>query len=438
MRLWILHYDPRPIGVLRNVMTLDEIERAAVAGDLALLAMAVAWLLAARPRRLSTPPNKCSTLNLAPQTARGVAVVTLLLGVIGLRSFGYGIQDPLVDGGLWSGFSLFQSSPAWSLQSAAIMTYFSGLRPWLCVLIIALVPLTVAGTARFATITALAFIAFAQLSRGNRRWFPRWMPIVGLAGGLCFLPLKIIGEWLRSDQPVAELQDHLRNFRQEVLIGDSGGGDTQFLDMAASYMTLADQQQRFSYGRQWLTVLSLPIPRQLWPDKPRLTAYLWELGTPERPMHFIGLTTTLFGDGYLAFGWVGVVLIPGVVAYGYGRMYFWAIRHRHDSLPRFIYVVMLAFFIQVCRDGVLSVITFPLTAAFPFLAVVAAHTLLTQILRLGVSRRHRGAPLSEIQARRNSVVPLTDVASDLQARGRTVLFGNRSSVISATSREFRA
>jgi hypothetical protein len=87
------------------------------------------------------------------------------------------------------------------------------------------------------------------------------------------------------------------------------------------------------------------------------------------------MVPTLIGDGYLNFGYLGVIAVPFAVAYLYGWGYFRAFRRSHYSVARFLYLLALAISIQVYRDGVPSIITFTLINAAPMMVVVGLHWL---------------------------------------------------------------
>jgi hypothetical protein len=152
-----------------------------------------------------------------------------------------------------------------------------------------------------------------------------------------------------------------------------GTADTVFLDQAAVTMTLVDVHGELFYGKTFLPLLVSPVPRLWWPDKPHMNEYQHVISTPGRPMSTYGAITTLVGEGYANFWYVGGVLFPVLAAYLYGRAYFAAMGRPHNSVFRFLYLVMASMLIQVYRDGFVSTILFPFYAAMPMMALVVVH-----------------------------------------------------------------
>ena len=99
----------------------------------------------------------------------------------------------------------------------------------------------------------------------------------------------------------------------------AGLSDIQFFDMQATYMAAADEEGRRFYGATVLPLLYLPIPRFVWPDKPRMNEYAFELSSPLRPVTKVGMVTLLSGESYLNFGWIGCAAIPFLYLVGYAN-----------------------------------------------------------------------------------------------------------------------
>ena len=140
-------------------------------------------------------------------------------------------------------------------------------------------------------------------------------------------------------------------------------------------MTLIDEHGKFFYGATLLPLLVSPVPRLWWPDKPRMNEYQHTISTPGRPIATYGAIATLVGEGYANFGYLGGVLFPMLAAYVYGRAYFGAMRRPHNSVFRFLYLVVASMLVQVYRDGFISAILFPASAAMPMVALVVVHWL---------------------------------------------------------------
>jgi len=153
--------------------------------------------------------------------------------------------------------------------------------------------------------------------------------------------------------------------------------DHLFLDEFACALTLLDQQNKLYFGSIYLPLLTLPIPRAIWPDKPTLGAAIREMSTRSRPMAASGMTTTYLGESYANFGVAGIFLVPPLLAYFLARFRRWAYVRPYDSLVRFSYVLLSVNLIQVYRDGLLSIVVFTFVNMMPLVLIVLAHAALS-------------------------------------------------------------
>ncbi len=149
--------------------------------------------------------------------------------------------------------------------------------------------------------------------------------------------------------------------------------DEAFLDQFASALTLIDKNGKFYYGSTYAPLILNPIPRQVWKDKPGLADYEKDFSTPERPMFEMGMIITFLGEAYANFGYVGLILIPGLLAYWLARIYFRAYRSKYLSVYRFAYLLIACNLIQVYRDGLVSLVTFTLVNMMPLAIIVILH-----------------------------------------------------------------
>jgi len=200
-----------------------------------------------------------------------------------------------------------------------------------------------------------------------------------------WFPLKVISASVRAGDDVRTIVDNaIETFTGAIQRGEPG--DTNFLDQAAVTMSLVDEHGKFFYGATYLPFFVSPVPRLWWPEKPRMNEYQHIISTPGRPTASYGTITTLAGEGYANFGYVGAILFPALAAYLYGSVYYAAMGRPHDSVFRFLYLVLASMLIQVYRDGFISSLLFPAAAAMPMLALVLAHWVI-QSMRLWPARK---------------------------------------------------
>jgi hypothetical protein len=76
----------------------------------------------------------------------------------------------------------------------------------------------------------------------------------------------------------------------------------------------------FSYGGEHLEILTRPIPRAWWPDKP-VGGYINKLGMIDANTGFtLGISPSLFGSFYQEGGFIAVILLSALYGFGFGRL----------------------------------------------------------------------------------------------------------------------
>lgn len=117
-----------------------------------------------------------------------------------------------------------------------------------------------------------------------------------------------------------------------------------------------DVSGTYSFFTQYLGVLTQPIPRIFWPEKP--------VGSPIMLVNlqaygrFASRTTSLVGDGWISLGYAGVVITVGLVGAFYGWLFK---RFCQGSVSIYFfcaYFWMNALLLQWSRDGGYSILNF--------------------------------------------------------------------------------
>jgi hypothetical protein len=76
----------------------------------------------------------------------------------------------------------------------------------------------------------------------------------------------------------------------------------------------------YTYGREHLEILTRPIPRAWWPDKP-VGGYLNKLGIIDANTGFtLGISPSLFGSFYQEGGFIAMILLSGIYGFGLARL----------------------------------------------------------------------------------------------------------------------
>jgi hypothetical protein len=141
------------------------------------------------------------------------------------------------------------------------------------------------------------------------------------------------------------------------------------LDQGAITKRLADESGARFHGEPYLALISLPVPRAVWPEKPGLNEHLQKLSTPSFALAEAGAINTLHGDLYLNFGLIGIGVGGLLFGIGTSRLHRWAYSQSSKSVARFAYVLFPAVLVQVSRDGLASLILFSVVNSTPWLVI---------------------------------------------------------------------
>jgi hypothetical protein len=117
-----------------------------------------------------------------------------------------------------------------------------------------------------------------------------------------------------------------------------------------------DVSKTYSYFTQYLGLLTQPIPRMLWPDKPSLSPVM--LVNLQAYGPFKPRTPSLVGDGWISLGYSGVVMTLGLVGAIYGKLYKWLCTSASSSFALCGGFWVTALLVQWARDGETSIFQF--------------------------------------------------------------------------------
>lgn len=387
----ITTFTVRSIGILTGAPTLfsafgpsfspvtsDEIARALFTADVALIVMTLAWLraakvdraISARPVSTDRPSHELSSEHLWRMVALAFPIGVIALVLLDRIPIFHTSGGDFATTSSW--FVILQLWPGLCLLA---LMYQYGFRWWLNVAMGAyLVIMAVQGFDRFRVVIPVLLIVQIYLDRHNRRWPSTRAAIVLIALAALFYPLKDVGNLVAAGASPGDIVASASSQLGEVVTGSHP--DQQFEDEYASALTLIDENGKYYYGTVYAPLVTLPIPRQWWPDKPSTADYLNDFSRPWRPMHEMGMIVTFLGEAYANFGYLGIVLVPGLLAYFLGLAYFAAYRRPYSSLARFAYLLVAANLIQVWRDGLQSLVLFTLVNMMPLMILIALHYLL--------------------------------------------------------------
>ena len=342
--------------------------------DVALVTMTCAWVLAAyRTEQLEAKRALVKSRMLSVGIIHRVSAVAIPLGCIAMLLWSavpglahhevaheLAVSNWAVIAQTWAGLGLL------------VLIYWYGFKLGLVIPLAAYFGLMIyQGNFRFRLVIPLILLAQVYFDRRRRRWPTLTGVALLLTFGCPFFPLKRIGQQLQAGETPQAMWQSTRIEMEDAFRGDHP--DEMILDEFASSLTLADRYGKSYWGGTYVGLLTVAIPRQWWPEKPGLADFEKEISTLSRPMAANGMVVTMVGEFYLNFSYVGVVVLCFVVAYLSGLCFHAAYRRGYFTLGHFTYLLIACNFIQVFRDGLISLFVFPIINMMPVAAIVVLH-----------------------------------------------------------------
>ena len=365
-------------------VTIDEIIKAGLYADLGLFISTMGFVVAGttyrkRKKWAKKQQKQRQDLAIYPPLYLPVMWVTFFIGIVGLifNSFLPGAESPIIETvavGEWRNSSWVFITQMWVGIALIGFIYVYGFRRILMILMVLYLSLQIyQGFHRFRIVLPLIVLVNIYLLQHKLRWPRRWMLFAGILVVLLFLTAKHVGRMMQESTPLNEIVD--ATFDDLTNLPTRSVSDLVFLDQFAVGLSLVDRSGHFYYGTGYLPLITLPIPRVLWPDKPGIAFFLDEIQTVERPVGKLGMILTYLGEAYVNFGVVGILVIPFVLSYGLGRYFYGILNKPYNSITVLIYLIVLSSLIQVYRDGLTSLVLFTLVNYMPIAFIVVLHYL---------------------------------------------------------------
>lgn len=348
-----------------------EISRALNVADLALVSITFGWLSSRRGS--PDPTSHADSGPWLPFSDRRLWVVSGIAFPIGLFSFLTHARIPGADTPRSDVTTAYQTlAVTWPGLILIVLIYRYGFRWYFSLPLVGYLGLiSVQGFGRYRLILPAILLLQIWLDRRGRKWPTMWMLGLLAALAMVFFPLKAVGDLVQQGGSMSAVADEVKTSTSDTLSGR--GSDQTILDHLAITLDLTDEHGTLFWGRPYMALFTLPIPRQLWPDKPGLADHIAELSNGSRPLDKIGGVTTLPGDIYLNFGYLGVAIGMFVIGRVSGNAFTWAYKSPFGSIERLAYLLVFASVIQIARDGLISMPVFLLVHQLPLALLVALH-----------------------------------------------------------------
>ena len=210
-----------------------------------------------------------------------------------------------------------------------------------------------AGTGgRFPFIYALSAVALLWLYERRLRFpVPRMLLLLAAVAAI-FTAVgndrgRAIRQWLGVDNSLDQSAPAGAN--QVKFMEGMDFGNLEYFEYIV--YVVPQRSHTYDYFLDNLQILTEPVPRALWPDKPAgppITRFsLYDYGFP------IGMTRSLPGEGWYALGWLGVVIVCGAWGAALGAVYRRYVESEQDTIVTGAYIMFLTMMLNTMRDGML-------------------------------------------------------------------------------------
>jgi len=354
-----------------EAITPEEIIRAMLWADAGLILFAAAsWWAHLVFEAKSDQPVERKVLN--PNIAKFIGVACLPIGAYFLYAVKSGALT-LTKESATSGY--VQVLAMWPIGVIGLLIFVFGFR-WHLVLLAAFFLGTVAlqGYHRFMLVLPLLYLTAVYLQRQRRRWPTLLIVLGGIFIGLVFPRLKDIGRAVQYGDTTEAIAQFSQAFVKDNQSFTSREGGEDFLDQFAGGLSLIDGNERKFWGSTYLAIITLPIPRAWWPNKPGLADHMQEISTSGRRYDVEGRIFTYLGESYLNFGYAGLILIPALLGYLLTTACLRATSGPMLRFGRYLYLVFFMALVQTFRDGVLSILVFTVVHNMPMMFTWILHS----------------------------------------------------------------
>lgn len=294
-----------------------------------------------------------------------------------------------------SGFQLLNLMSIWPIALISLAMARWGAR-WYLVLgaIVYLGLVATQGYHRVQTILPILLLIGVFTARQRRRW-PRlaFLPLLIFAM-IVFPGLKQFGKDFQK-QGFSVAVANFNSYQSTTDVRYTSASE-MFMDQYAGALTTADQTGTVLWGKTYLALVTLPVPRAWWPDKPSVGVASIAVSAAGRPYKDEGRIVTTIGESYLNFRIPGVIVVFILLSWGLTSYYIRAFSVAELDPYKVAYIGIMASLFQTYRDGLSSLILFSVGAMGPLYLYLLLNSFFlrahaTALTRAGALRARAGA-----------------------------------------------
>ena len=362
-----------------DIVTSNEITKGLLIADLALVAFAIASFIAyqvyiknVKKSAAKTEINK-TIINLVCLICLPVGIVVLIQAKVSMMNSDF-----------FGKSNYFQVLALWPISCLYVLVFTYGWRWWITLLVTAYLSIVaLQGYHRTMLILPIIFFIIIYLIKNRKRWIGLGTILPLLFLFIVFGRLKYIGRAFQQGD-YGEMWYQFAQSLQSAKSDDDESSE-QFLDQYAGFIGMTDTAEKVGYGTNYLAILVLPVPREIWPNKPGQADHIAEVSTPRRRYDIEGRIITYIGEAYYNFRYMGVVLISAFFGYFLTSWCFRSVIGPFRCFEVITYTIFFTTLIQFYRDGVSSIIIFGIAHQIPFITILILHKIIGSKLRLDIN-----------------------------------------------------
>lgn len=351
-------------------ITIDEIENALVVADFTLVGFTLGFNLLKNKfiqRGRTLAKQFIEYKEKSPKKIKSFIAIATFLGIFGTLSFAIiPGQAQTIGEAETNMFITFLSNLG--VISALLLIYERGFKKiYLIYLFIILGIFSIQGYHRYRVILPMLFLMGYYLKVNSLKLPPLKYILLGFVFFVFSFPLKQIGQSIQKKDKIDLVEVGLNSFN-DIVEGESG--DLSFLEQSAAMIGSMEKKDKIFYGQTYVPIMFFWVPRVFWSSKPKLNQWQHDISSQGRDYGQMGQISLLSGESYANFRYLGAFVVPFFVGRIYSRVYYYYrnINIKHKGFLLLLMLNMILF--QVWRDGVISLIVFPIVNYLPILLLI--------------------------------------------------------------------